>query len=666
MRGYLAEINSAAENSFIGTETTATNVWIGATDAATEGTWIWDGATSTPKPTGNGTNAGPTASYQSWAGGEPNEHSSGGPSGEDCAVTNWQGAVGMWNDLPCGSAYSYLIEYGGRPSEASTAITVTETIPINAVNPTVISVAPIGGVTVPATGGTPVSTVTAANGYTGTVTWSPSGTPFAASTSYTATITLTAASAYTLTGVSANFFTIAGATSVTHSANSGIITAVFPATAISPPAFTISPISETITVGSPISGYTITPTGGTIASYSISPAISNTPGLSFDTATGLISGTPTTAASSAAYTITATNATSSATRTFTITVNPVAPAFTISTNSVSGVQGTSITGYSISSSGGPIESFSISPSISNAPGLSFSTSTGLISGTPSAPSGLRTYTVTASNAAGSTSRTFELKVDSPPIPAVIKDPEQRSSIASISQGCPIDSNIIVIKGSFLSPIGNIHINNQAISSSLWKQSASEVVITLTSAVARMLSIQIFNGQLPLLPSQSVSIAASCATPTPTAKPTPTPTATPTPKPTPTPTATPTPKPTPKPTPTATNQQPNTQMVKVETAYMASGTYFLNDATKRTLIAAAKKINASGAKSILIYGHADSRGGVDNTLLSQNRAKAVAKFIRPLLTSKNISVGWFSSNKPAKAGNSAAAQALNRRVEIYTK
>jgi hypothetical protein len=36
LRGYLAEINSAAENTFIGSETTATNVWIGATeDSAT-------------------------------------------------------------------------------------------------------------------------------------------------------------------------------------------------------------------------------------------------------------------------------------------------------------------------------------------------------------------------------------------------------------------------------------------------------------------------------------------------------------------------------------------------------------------------------------------------------------------------------------------------------
>jgi len=55
---------------------------------------------------------------------------------------------------------------------------------------------------------------------------------FAATTQYTATITLTAKSGYTLQGVSANFFTVVGATTVSNSANSGVVTAVFPATPI--------------------------------------------------------------------------------------------------------------------------------------------------------------------------------------------------------------------------------------------------------------------------------------------------------------------------------------------------------------------------------------------------------------------------------------------------
>ena len=106
--------------------------------------------------------------------------------------------------------------------------------------PTTISVAAIGGVTAPVSGATPVFTVTAANGYTGTVTWSGSPTTFASSTIYTATITLTAAAGYTLAGVPANFYTVAGATSVTHSYDSGIVTVVFPATA-APVAVAVAP-----------------------------------------------------------------------------------------------------------------------------------------------------------------------------------------------------------------------------------------------------------------------------------------------------------------------------------------------------------------------------------------------------------------------------------------
>ena len=92
---------------------------------------------------------------------------------------------------------------------------------------TTISAPAIAGVTAPVTGATPVSTTTAGTGYTGTVAWSGSPATFASATTYTATITLTAAAGYTLTGVTANFFTVAGAGSVTHSANSGVITGVF-------------------------------------------------------------------------------------------------------------------------------------------------------------------------------------------------------------------------------------------------------------------------------------------------------------------------------------------------------------------------------------------------------------------------------------------------------
>jgi uncharacterized repeat protein (TIGR02543 family) len=151
LRGYLAEINSAAENSFIGRETTATNVWIGASDRTTEGTWIWAGATNAyPKPTGSGSISGRTAAFHSWANGEPNDwpwHGPSKPEREDCAVTNWRGAIGMWNDWPCLIPQPYLIEFGGRPGETSTAIGATLTTTVNAVPPVqyTITYDPAGG-----------------------------------------------------------------------------------------------------------------------------------------------------------------------------------------------------------------------------------------------------------------------------------------------------------------------------------------------------------------------------------------------------------------------------------------------------------------------------------------------------------------------------------------
>lgn len=94
-----------------------------------------------------------------------------------------------------------------------------------------IDIAAIVGVTAPVKGATPVDVISENAQYTGTVSWSPtvSGT-FAASTIYTATITLTPKAGFTLEGVAANFFTVAGATDVSNNANSGIVTAVFPST----------------------------------------------------------------------------------------------------------------------------------------------------------------------------------------------------------------------------------------------------------------------------------------------------------------------------------------------------------------------------------------------------------------------------------------------------
>jgi hypothetical protein len=95
----------------------------------------------------------------------------------------------------------------------------------------------IPGIIVPATGLEPVTAVGSSSQYTGTVEWDgalDANGKYVLGTVYTATITLTAKEGFTLTGVAENFFTVAGATA-TNPANSGVVTAVFPA-AQNPPA----------------------------------------------------------------------------------------------------------------------------------------------------------------------------------------------------------------------------------------------------------------------------------------------------------------------------------------------------------------------------------------------------------------------------------------------
>lgn len=95
------------------------------------------------------------------------------------------------------------------------------------------------------------------------------------------------------------------------------------------PQIALSRTTEDVSPNTAIAGYALTSPnnfGGGVVDYSISPNISTTPGLTFDTATGLISGTPTTVAAAQTYTISANNfASPSGTATYTITVSSATP-----------------------------------------------------------------------------------------------------------------------------------------------------------------------------------------------------------------------------------------------------------------------------------------------------------------------------------------------------
>jgi len=179
---------------------------------------------------------------------------------------------------------------------------------------------------------------------------------------------------------------------------------------LQPPSnLTYSTPSPTYGTGTAITNNTPTISGGAVASWSVSPALPA--GLSIDTSTGVISGTPTTITAQANYTVTATNAAGNTTAVLSITVQLGAPTnLTYSPSQVVGYAQPpqSIATMNPSSQGGTVSSYSISPSLPA--GLSLNTSTGVISGTPTATSGNSNYTVTATNAAGSTTAQVVISV----------------------------------------------------------------------------------------------------------------------------------------------------------------------------------------------------------------------------------------------------------------
>jgi streptogramin lyase len=177
-------------------------------------------------------------------------------------------------------------------------------------------------------------------------------------------------------------------------------------------AFSLSSSTESVILGSPIIGYNVNTSALAMSGFSISPAISN--GLSFSTSTGRITGTPLAAASAVTYTILGNSESIWQSRTFSLTVTPAlaAPAFTLSSSSESRTVNTAATGFTITSTGGAIASFSIN---ATPPGMSLNSTTGALTGTPNTVASVTTYTITATNASGSTTQTFALTVTAAPV-----------------------------------------------------------------------------------------------------------------------------------------------------------------------------------------------------------------------------------------------------------
>jgi len=164
------------------------------------------------------------------------------------------------------------------------------------------------------------------------------------------------------------------------------------------------PYNTAITTNSPLN------IGGEVTAYTVAPALPA--GLALNATTGDITGTPTTSTVSSNYTITATGPGGSDTFVLTLSVLDEAPIFSgYTSNDDSYIVGLTIASNVPTLSTGVATSYSISPSLPA--GLSFNTSTGAISGTPTAASADQVYTITASNNGGTDSITINIEVLNP-------------------------------------------------------------------------------------------------------------------------------------------------------------------------------------------------------------------------------------------------------------
>lgn len=198
------------------------------------------------------------------------------------------------------------------------------------------------------------------------------------------------------TGVISGTPTVSGTFAVTLSATNsgGVTTSPFLLT-IQPPlnAPTFSGSRQLTAVQN--TGFSYSPnfvTSGLTTTYTASLV---PPGLAFDGATGTLSGTPT-ATGVYSIAVTATNSGGALTVTFTLTVNPPPSAPTITSASLASATVGTAFSFTLTGSGSPT---SFNATGLPALGLSLTSSSGVIAGTPTAP-GTLTLQVSATNAVG--------------------------------------------------------------------------------------------------------------------------------------------------------------------------------------------------------------------------------------------------------------------------
>jgi hypothetical protein len=325
------------------------------------------------------------------------------------------------------TTYNITVTDSGAPPQSKSATFSLSVDSVPLVAKTVIPTKSIQQ-NIAVTSFTPVT----ATGGTGTLTFTvspslPAGLTFSSLGAITGTATVPSASTlYTVTVKDS------GAVPLTA-------TASFALTVDALVALTTTQVIPTTTLTKNILAQSFTPVtasgGFGTLTYAISPALPA--GLTFSTTTGAISGTPTATSSTATYTVTVTDqASQTSNKTFSLTVAATALSASLDiptkiiTSNVAVVAFTPVT----ATGGTGTITFSIAPSIY--PSLSFSTTTGEITGTSNAVHSNTTYVVTATDQVpNSVNKTFYLTVNAPtPLVTTTVIPSQNIVAGEASTG----------------------------------------------------------------------------------------------------------------------------------------------------------------------------------------------------------------------------------------
>jgi len=209
-------------------------------------------------------------------------------------------------------------------------------------------------------------------------------------------------------------------------------------------------------------------------------------------------------------------------------------------------------------------------------------------------------------------------------------------------------------------VSNIQVAGNNLSPSQWNVTENSILITMPAHANGSVVIQIYDGCVPFIapisylyadaaPAMPENSGSTVVPVVPSGPANPAPSMTPV-----------------TPVTPVTNVQPSPSMKKLATFYFGSGLAQLTQVQINAIQAIAKSINSSGYRTVLVYGFTDATPGTNNTLLSRVRAASVKAALGKLLKHKSILTGWYGSSRPLAAGSSPAANAKNRRVEIWVK